>query len=208
MMSGEETRVNQYALKEELGLGGYADVRRAELVDDATKQFAVKIMSRRKLRKARFATEGTALRNQISGLILAYKELELLSRISHEGVVELIEAIDDEEQDPMYYVLEFCNVGEIMDWNMKKHVFEVPKAMKGLKVAPFNKAKFYGKSKKVYGKEQCQYIMRDVVHALAYLHDNGIVHFDLKPANILVTTSSGRPRCKLCDFGKLRKGLK
>lgn len=201
MMSGEETRVNQYLLKEELGTGAYATVRRAELADDATKQFAVKIMGRKRLRKARFNMQGGSLRDQINGLSLAYTEMRLLMRAAHEGIVDFIEAIDDEKQDPIYFVTEYCDVGVIMSWNTTKHAFEVPKAVKNLRVAPF-KSKFYGKSKKTFGKLQCQYIVRDVANALAYLHDNGIIHFDIKPANILLTTLTERPMCKLCDFGK------
>lgn len=198
--TGEELVVNQYALKEELGEGAYASVRRAVLVDDEKKQFAVKIMGKKKLRRARFAVGNLPLREQPNALQLAYKELELLGTITHEGVVDLVEAIDDESQDPMYFIIEFCDVGIVMTWNSQKHRFEVPKPVKDLKVVPF-KSKFYGKSKKTYGKVQCQYILKDVASALSHLHDNGIVHFDLKPANILLTTLSDRVRCKLCDFG-------
>jgi len=38
----------------------------------------------------------------------------------------------------------------------------------------------------------------DVASALAYIHRHGIVHLDVKPANIIVTRSD---HCKLTDFG-------
>jgi len=38
----------------------------------------------------------------------------------------------------------------------------------------------------------------DVSAALSYIHRRGLVHLDLKPANIIVTESD---RCKLTDFG-------
>jgi serine/threonine-protein kinase len=48
-------------------------------------------------------------------------------------------------------------------------------------------------------------IMTGVVDALAYLHQNGIVHCDIKPANILVgtreTPAGGEPSAQLIDFG-------
>ncbi|WWD22796.1 hypothetical protein CI109_107290 [Kwoniella shandongensis] len=42
-------------------------------------------------------------------------------------------------------------------------------------------------------------IMREVLIALGFLHKNGVIHRDLKAANILLTTSP--PRILLCDFG-------
>lgn len=42
----------------------------------------------------------------------------------------------------------------------------------------------------------------DIAHALQALHQNGIVHSDLKPDNILVCLhADGRPVAKLSDFG-------
>jgi serine/threonine protein kinase len=44
-------------------------------------------------------------------------------------------------------------------------------------------------------------IIEDVAAALAYAHDHSVIHSDLKPANIFVTTSG---RTKLLDFGIAR----
>ncbi|CAK9779767.1 kinase-like protein [Cutaneotrichosporon oleaginosum] len=42
-------------------------------------------------------------------------------------------------------------------------------------------------------------IMREVLVALTFLHKNGVIHRDIKAANILMTTQP--PRILLCDFG-------
>ena len=43
-----------------------------------------------------------------------------------------------------------------------------------------------------------------ILIALQYLHKRDIVHCDLKPENVLLTSESGMPQAKLCDFGFAR----
>eukprot|EP00928_Gymnodinium_smaydae_P046401 TRINITY_DN3090_c0_g1_i1.p1 TRINITY_DN3090_c0_g1~~TRINITY_DN3090_c0_g1_i1.p1 ORF type:complete len:409 (-),score=70.09 TRINITY_DN3090_c0_g1_i1:44-1270(-) len=44
-------------------------------------------------------------------------------------------------------------------------------------------------------------LLAQVLEALFVLEDMGIVHADLKPDNLLLDTSKGEPRIRLCDFG-------
>ena len=43
-----------------------------------------------------------------------------------------------------------------------------------------------------------------ILTALQYLHKKDIVHCDLKPENVLLTSETGMPQAKLCDFGFAR----
>ena len=44
-------------------------------------------------------------------------------------------------------------------------------------------------------------LVRQLLAAVQFLHDNDIVHDDLHPGNVLVTHSSDRPVVKISDFG-------
>lgn len=47
----------------------------------------------------------------------------------------------------------------------------------------------------------------DLSDAIAFLHQNGILHLDIKASNIIACTAPGRRRVVLIDFGLFRKGL-
>lgn len=44
-------------------------------------------------------------------------------------------------------------------------------------------------------------LMREVLHGIMYLHDNGVVHRDMKPENVLCTDSHPPWHVKIADFG-------
>jgi len=53
-----------------------------------------------------------------------------------------------------------------------------------------------------FAEEEAVPLVRQITSALAFLHDAGVVHADLKPENLMLSTAEGQPTAvKLVDFG-------
>lgn len=46
--------------------------------------------------------------------------------------------------------------------------------------------------------DECAYLVQEVAKALSFAHENGVLHLDIKPSNIMIEHSGA---IKLCDFG-------
>ncbi len=114
-------------------------------------------------------------------------ELELMVRLSHPGLVSVYDAgsyTDDGGRHRTYVVLEFVAGGTLRD-------------RLGGGVLPADRAASVGS---------------DIARALGYIHACGVVHRDVKPANILLTRlddaiapfGNDVPIAKLADFGVAR----
>ena len=113
-------------------------------------------------------------------------EITLLKKINHPNIVRLIDL--KKTKSHCYIVMEFCNGGDLSG------------CLKKYKAA----------HRRPFPEEVVQYIMRQVVSGLAFLHSNKIIHRDLKLDNILVTFPSEndkkslnmmRATAKIIDFG-------
>ena len=45
------------------------------------------------------------------------------------------------------------------------------------------------------------YLFESVCEAILHVHQNGVIHCDIKPDNVAVTIVNGKPYCKVIDFG-------
>ena len=54
---------------------------------------------------------------------------------------------------------------------------------------------------RTYSIEQRLRVFLQACTAIAHAHQKGILHRDLKPGNILVTSENGEPEVKVTDFG-------
>ncbi|XP_021982823.1 mitogen-activated protein kinase kinase kinase 1 [Helianthus annuus] len=96
------------------------------------------------------------------------QEIALLSQFEHENIVRYYGTYKDESK--LYIFLELVTKGSLLSLYQRYHL------------------------------QDCQVssYTRQILHGLKYLHDRGIVHRDVKCANILVDTNGS---VKLADFG-------
>uniref|UniRef100_A0A8C1JKH8 non-specific serine/threonine protein kinase n=2 Tax=Cyprinus carpio TaxID=7962 RepID=A0A8C1JKH8_CYPCA len=62
-------------------------------------------------------------------------------------------------------------------------------------------------SRKYFDEREASHVVRDIAHALDFLHNKGIAHRDLKPENILCEYTNKVSPVKICDFD-LGSGVK
>ena len=100
-------------------------------------------------------------------------EIAVLSRVEHPNILKLRASY--ESMTHVYIVTELLKGGELM-------------------AAITERGKF--------GEDDARNIIRQLLEAVAYLHDEGIVHRDIKPENILlVDDPQNSVAIKLTDFG-------
>ncbi|GAA5866043.1 hypothetical protein JCM3774_000004 [Rhodotorula dairenensis] len=87
----------------------------------------------------------------------------------HPGIIKLWWTFQDEWS--LYYVLEYAENGELLKWIKKFGSFDLRSA---------------------------RYYIAQILSAVEYMHEKGVIHRDLKPENILLDRNM---RVKITDFG-------
>src|SRR5215470_9619607 len=89
--------------------------------------------------------------------------------------------------------------GRLLEWNFEKQPYSLESEYGGLNLAE------WAESQGALGKiplDTRLHLLADVASAVAAAHQAGVVHKDLKPANILVTSSAeGGWQIRIVDFG-------
>lgn len=107
------------------------------------------------------------------------EEVSLLRVLNDSHIVKYVEAVDDPASPYLDIVMEYVEGGSLftMVRDIRKSLID---------------------RHRVLGEEPAAMYIRQVVLGLRYLHRQGVVHSDIKGANILVTKNRG---VKLADFG-------
>eukprot|EP00939_MAST-03C_sp_MAST-3C-sp1_P004338 g4338.t1 len=132
-------------------------------------KFAMKCINYKKLQKSKVSKFAD---DMYASLLLEVKIMKLLH---HKHIVGLDDVIDDRKNKCMYLVQEFCSGGILM-----------PDAECEEGATPLS-------------EETARRYTRQIMRALEYMHQCGVIHRDLKPQNILLDAS--KTVIKLCDFG-------
>ncbi|KTW27364.1 hypothetical protein T552_02343 [Pneumocystis carinii B80] len=185
--------VSKYDIREEIGHGSFGSVNRC--IDVLTgKEYAIKEFSKVQLRKvygnsrlshSRCESDSFIYNNDISlyrhiknnyeennPFFYIRKEIDIMKKINHRNIVNMIDALDDPNGDSLYIVLEMCEKGVLMDLGMNKTATP-------------------------YSETECRKWFRDLMLGVEYLHANGICHCDIKPENLLLSKDG---TLKITDF--------
>lgn len=111
-------------------------------------------------------------REGVNWLFLQREVERLIKLDKHPHIVSLLDA--DLKGEPAYYVMDFLEAGPLDRFVNPESPAPVEKAVKW---------------------------MEEIAEALAYVHSKGLIHCDLKPANILLDE---RGHVRVADFGQSR----
>lgn len=105
-----------------------------------------------------------------------YNEARAAARVDHPHVAKVVYCCPDDAEE-CFFAMEFIN-GETL-YNQVKRRSRFP-------------------------AEESLILLRGVVDALGALSDEGLIHRDIKPQNIMIETTRRGPRAKLIDFGLVK----
>ncbi|XP_063285379.1 striated muscle preferentially expressed protein kinase isoform X2 [Pelobates fuscus] len=105
----------------------------------------------------------------------ARKEGKILSQISHERFTRFHEAF--EKKNALIIILELCSQEELLDRVTRKSTV---------------------------CESEIRLFVRQILEGLRYLHQQSILHLDIKPENILMADSNS-DNIRICDFGNAQE---
>ncbi|KAF0688392.1 Aste57867_19987 [Aphanomyces stellatus] len=101
-----------------------------------------------------------------------HSEVAILGKLAHPNVLNLIDFYSEPKH--YYIVTDLCEGGELFD-----------------RIAQLS----------YYTEKEARDLVKTLLLAIKYCHDQDIVHRDLKPENILMTDKENNSAIKIADFG-------
>ncbi|NWV17325.1 STK11 kinase, partial [Origma solitaria] len=165
--------IGKYLMGDLLGEGSYGKVK--EMLDSETLcRRAVKILKKKKLRRIP------------NGEANVKKEIQLLRRLRHKNVIQLVDVLYNEEKQKIYPFAQGCFLNSTLTYMVMEYcVCGMQEMLDSVPEKRFPVFQAHGYF--------CQ-----LIDGLEYLHSQGIVHKDIKPGNLLLTTNG---TLKISDLG-------
>ena len=185
--------VNEFYFLDTIGRGAYSKVKKC--INLKTKEeFAVKIINKRLLRKKKKSygktKEGTLKINYMIDDALNEINIYKSFQGTNKNVIQLYQILNDNQKDKTYLIMELASKGPLVTLNEKTGIFCINSNYRD----------------DVYNEELIKTWIYDIANGLKFLHENNIVHRDIKSDNILIDKNG---HCKIADFGcsiKLKNG--
>ncbi|XP_035824070.1 calcium/calmodulin-dependent protein kinase type 1-like, partial [Aplysia californica] len=136
-----------------------SDIRRKYEFKDTlgTGAFSEVVLAENKLERGKYNAVKCINRRGLRGKEEALEnEISVLRRLSHPNIVRLVDVFEDKTH--VYLVMELVTGGELFDRIVEKGS---------------------------YTEKDASHLIRQVLEAVDYMHDRGVVHRDLKPENLL-----------------------
>ena len=103
-------------------------------------------------------------------------EINIMSILDHPNIIKLYEVFEDDKF--FYLIIEYCDGGELLHRIRERNEKGNP-----------------------YKEKEIAEIFKEIISAIAYCHDNNVVHRDLKLENILFINKDENSEIKIIDFG-------
>lgn len=177
-------KVGKYEIKQTLLTTGFSDIY-IGYDPDLEINVAIKVFHPKGDNVGEKATYGPAFWRE-----RFIEEPKVLAGLDHPNIINVLYMDKTEEGDP-YFVMPFIEANLIYeigeDADTKEKIDELEPFWRPKSVAP----------------RRAFEVWRQILSALAHMHDQGLVHRDIKPPNVLLT-SKKNGRVKLCDFGMVK----
>jgi len=132
---------------------------------------------RNKTTKKFFACKKLSKLN-INNLAKFQNEIDILMKMDHPNIVKLYEVFESENS--LYLIMEECDGGELFDRILRRI-----------------------NTNNMYTEREACILIKQIIGAIEYCHNNGIAHRDLKPENLLYLKEGSEEDnpIKIADFG-------
>jgi serine/threonine protein kinase len=178
------TIVGAYRIEQMLAAGGFGVVYRAR--DGSGREVAIKeylptgLVERELPQRCPRVLAGKQSLYQL-GLRSFFEEGRALAQIAHPAVVAVLDFFLD--NDTVYLVMEYLHGASLQDYILAARARQ---------------------RRRVLREATIRSLFDELLRGLRIVHQHGLLHLDIKPANILITDDN---RAVLIDFGAAREAL-